>query len=371
VFVPSSPYNALPMLPPTVELQTTAVLKSCILARVAMAELRTAGELIPNQAVLINTIPLLESQASSEIENIVTTTDDLFRLAQLNDLGGDPAAKEALRYRQALNEGFRALEHRPLSTETAIQVCSRIKNIEMQVRRIPGTTLRNFADGEIVYTPPVGETLLQEKLSNWERFLHESPELDPLIRMAVAHYQFEAIHPFTDGNGRTGRILNLLMLVSDGLLREPVLYLSRYILANRAEYYRLLQRVTAERDWETWIIFVLTAVASTAQWTTQKIHAISALQREAIRFVQDETPRHYSRELVDALFVQPYCRIETLVRDGIGTRQTSALHLKRLVGIGMLREIRIGREKLFLHQRFLDLLLRDSNEVPPYAPTVA
>src|SRR6476659_6702148 len=227
------PYNEIPLLPPKVDLETKAILKQCIQARAALAELKGAAELIPNPSVLINTLPVLEAQASSEIENIVTTTDSLFQFRELH-AQADAATKEALRYSHALLEGYKAVQKRPLTTRTAEEICSRIKGVQMQVRRVPGTALANERTGEIVYTPPEGEDLLRSLLANWERFLHETTDLDPLIRMAVAHYQFEAIHPFTDGNGRTGRILNLLYLVEQKLLDIPVLYLSRYIIRNKA-----------------------------------------------------------------------------------------------------------------------------------------
>ncbi|MGH7179389.1 MAG: Fic family protein, partial [Tepidisphaeraceae bacterium] len=194
-FDPTQPYTALPPLPPTAEIESRAILKVCIEARAALAALKQAGGLIPNHAVLINTVPLMEAQASSEIENIVTTADTLFRQAQLDERTADPATKEALRYRTALREGIESLKRRPLSTATAVDVCSTLMGREMDVRKIPGTVLRNRATGEVTYTPPVGETVLREKLANWETFIHGQQAIDPLIRMAVAHYQFEAIHP--------------------------------------------------------------------------------------------------------------------------------------------------------------------------------
>ena len=228
------PYNALPPLPPGVELETRAVLKQCITARAALAELKQAAQLIPNQAVLINTLPLLESRASSEIENIVTTTDKLFQHLR-NEEHADPATKEALRYSRALLKGYGALNQYPLTTRTAEEICTHIKGVQMAVRRTPGTRLSNDATGEIIYTPPEGETVLRDMLANWERYLHNELSCDPLIRMAVGHYQFEAIHPFADGNGRTGRIINSLFLIEENLLTLPILYLSRYIIQNKAD----------------------------------------------------------------------------------------------------------------------------------------
>ena len=193
-----------------------------------------AGRLLPNQDVLINTIPLLEARASSEIENIVTTADQLFRYAQPGrETLADPATREALRYRTALRRGVESLKRRPLATATAVEVCRTLRGVKLDVRRVPGTALVNEGTGEVVYTPPEGEALLRTRLANWVRFLHDSEDVDPLIRMAVAHYQFEAIHPFSDGNGRTGRILNLLVLVEQELLDLPVLYLSRAIIRQR------------------------------------------------------------------------------------------------------------------------------------------
>lgn len=355
-FRPDRPYNDLPRLPPAADIESKPVLKACIEARAALAGLKAAGARIPNQAVLINTLPLLEARASSEIENIVTTSDALFRFAQLEAQSQDPATKEALRYRSALHLGYRSLESRPLCTATAVAVCSAIKDAQMDVRRVPGTALTNATTGEVVYTPPVGEALLRDCLADWERFVHERTEIDPVIRMAVAHYQFEAIHPFTDGNGRTGRILALLMLVESGLLELPVLYLSRFILRERAEYYRRLEAVTAEGDWETWITFMLIAVTETAGWTTERIEAIVALHARTVERVRSEAPRIYSRELVEALFVQPYCRIQNLVEAGVAKRQTASVYLKRLVELGVLEEVQAGREKLFVHTEFVRLL---------------
>ena len=360
VFDPSKPYNDLPLLPPRADLETRAVLKACIEARAALAELKQAGELIPNQAVLINSIPLLEAQASSEIENIVTTTDRLFQYADDRSGAADPATKEALRYRTALRQGFESLSQLPLTTRTAVKVCQTIKGMDIDIRNTPGTTLMNDATGERIYTPPEGEALIRDKLANWERFLHEANELDPLIRMAVGHYQFEAIHPFADGNGRTGRVLNLLYLVDQGLLDTPVLYLSRAIIANKADYYRLLLAVTRdenkEKAWEEWILYMLHAVAETARWTTGRIRAIRRLLQDIADKMRQEAPQTYSRELAELIFEQPYCRIGNLVDAGLAHRQTASTHLKKLCEIGILREEKSGREKLFINPHLLAVL---------------
>lgn len=368
-FDPKQPHNRLPLLPPAADIESKAILKICIEARAALEGLRQAGAQLPNQAVLINSIPLLEAQASSEIENIVTTSDALFRFAQIEDQTTDLATKEALRYRTALRHGFESLKHRPLATNTAIDICSHIKDVAMQIRRVPGTALGNAATGEVVYTPPEGEALLREKLANWERFIHEQEQIDPLIRMVVAHYQFEAIHPFTDGNGRTGRVLNLLILVQLGLLDLPVLYLSRSIIRSKADYYRLLLGVTKDGNWQEWITYMLRAVADTAIWTTNKIKAIQQQQAQATEYVRTNLPKIYSRELVEIIFTQPYCRIQNLVESGIAKRQTASVYLKALESIEVLKEVKVGREKLFIHPNFVRLLTSDDHPVPPYSGT--
>ena len=355
---PDRPYNELPPLPPAVDLETKAVLKQCITARAALAELKKVVEMIPNPAMLINTLPVLEARASSEIENIVTTADRLFRhLAAEGE--ADPATKEALRYRHALLEGFSDLRSHPLSTRTAETVCSRIKGITLGVRQIPGTALANAVSGEVIYTPPVTEDRIRTLLGNWERFLHLHEEIDPLVRMAAAHYQFEAIHPFTDGNGRTGRVLNSLFLVEQRLLPLPVLYMSRYIITNKADYYELLINVTRRGEWEPWVLFMLRGVEETSIWTTKKIAAIRELADHTAAFVREKRPKIYSRELVDVLFEQPYCRIANLVEAEIVGRQAASRYLKELSSIGVLVEQAVGREKLFTHPRLLALLTSD------------
>ena len=362
-FDPAKPYNALPALPPDVELESRAVLKACIAARAAVAELKAVGQMIPNQGVLINTIPLLEAQASSEIENIVTTTDQMFLFDGVSEGEADPATKEALRYRTALWEGYQALKTRPLSTNTAVQICRAIKGVDMDIRRTPGTTLSNDRTRQVIYTPPEGESLLREKLANWEQWMHGtlpgSAEVDPLVRMAAGHYQFEAIHPFTDGNGRTGRVINLLYLVEQGLLDVPVLYLSRHILRNKAEYYSGLQSITETGDWEPWLLYVLSGVAETARWTMHKILAVRGLLEETTERMRRDASQIYSRELAELVFVRPYCRITHVVEAGLAKRQTASVYLKQLAAIGILREHKVGREKLFLNPAFMDLLKRD------------
>jgi Fic family protein len=367
-FDASVPYNDLPDLPPPMDqVESTEILKRCIDARVALAELKQAAELIPNSTVLVNALPLLEARASSEIENIVTTTDKLFEFADIAEDRADPATKEALRYRTALYEGTKMVQRRMLTTDMAIQICSTVKGMELDIRSEPGTTLKNRMTGEVIYTPPVGQELLLAKLDNLARFMHESNDIDPLVRMAVQHYQFEAIHPFVDGNGRTGRILNILFLVQHGLLDSPILYLSRYIIQNKADYYRLLKKVTYEQDWTSWIRFILDGVEETCSWTTDKIKSIRELMEHTAEFVQRGLPKIYSWELVALLFKQPYCRINNLVDAGIAKRQTASVYLKQLCDIGILSEVKSGRETLFVHPKYIELLTGEENVWVYYA----
>ena len=366
VWQADKPWNQLPPLPPAAELETRAVLKQCITARAALAELKQAAELIPNQTMLINTLPLLEAKDSSEIENIVTTADQLFQYAQGGDNLANAATKEALRYRTALYLGYQSLAARPLCTATAVEVCRTIKAADIDIRRTPGTQLMNDRTGEIIYTPPEGEVCLRDLLANWERFLHNQTELDPLVRMAVGHYQFEAIHPFADGNGRTGRVLNILFLIQAELLTLPILYLSRHIIAHKANYYRLLLDTTRTGNLEPWIIFMLQAVEQTAKWTTAKIAAIRTLAEHTTAHVRERLPKIYTRELVDVVFEQPYCRIGNLVEKKIAQRQSASRYLKELTAIGVLREVQAGKEKLFIHPKLMQLLADDRNAFTPY-----
>ncbi|MFZ1874883.1 MAG: Fic family protein [Chania sp.] len=349
---PETPYNELPILPPDLErIETRSVLKACISARAAIAELKTAGELIPDQGLLINILPMLEAKDSSRIENIVTTSDQLFKYADRAD-GADPATKEALRYRTALYDGYTHLEDYPLCTNTAVAICTKLRAVQTDIRKTPGTVLRD-QNNNVVYTPPVGEDSIRNLLANWERFIHGDDDLDPLVKMAIAHYQFECIHPFPDGNGRTGRILNILYLIQSKLLSLPILYLSRFILERRDDYYRLLRRVTEDGDWESWILFILEAVESTSRWTTDKIAVVRALMTETTEYVREKLPKIYTHELVQALFAQPYCRIDNLVERGVAKRQTASMYLKQLVEIGVLEEMSAGREKLYINTRLL------------------
>ncbi len=358
-FDPSTPYNSLPPLPPLADVETKAILKRCVEARASLAGLKQAGELIPNQAMLINIIPLLEAQGSSEIENIVTTTDKLFQYAY-DDNVADHATKEALRYRTALYDGIMAIKERPLTAQTALQICQTIKGTTLDIRHNKGTILQNNL-GQTIYTPPDDPNVIKSLLANWEQFLHADDDLDPLVKMAIAHYQFEAIHPFFDGNGRTGRVINILYLIDKGLLELPILYLSRYIINNKAGYYNGLLGVTTNNDWQTWLSYMLTAIKETSDWTTAKILAIKELHQNITQFIKTHAHKIYSRELVDVIFEMPYCRINNLVDKGIAKRQTASTYLGKLVEIGVLQEVQTGKEKLFINPKLMALLQNTDN----------
>jgi Fic family protein len=356
-FDPRQPYNDLPLLPPKVELETKSVLKRCVAANRALAELKGAGDLIPNQTMLINAIPLQEAKLSSEIENIVTTQDALFQAALDESRVTDPATKEVLRYRAALRRGFETVRDRPLDLGLLEELCGILRSEKARFRSEDGVYIGNPAAKTITYTPPKGAAVMREKLRNLEKFLLAEDDLDPLVRMAVAHYQFEAIHPFTDGNGRTGRILNILVLIHAGLLRIPVLYLSRHLIQHKADYYRLLRGVTEGAAWEPWVLFMLAAVEATATWTTGRILAIRDLFDQTLARCRAKLPaKVYSKELVELVFTQPYCKIQFLVEAGLAERKTASEYLQELEKLGILKGEKHGREILYKHPALLKAL---------------
>lgn len=358
-FERQTPYNDLPPLPPLgVDLETRAILRQAIAANRALAELKGAGELLPNQAVLVRVIGLQEAKLSSEIENIVTTNDELYRAFSDENAQYDPQTKEVLYYNAALWHGYNRLqEGQLLTTRLFEEVVALIKQSPVGVRRGTGTVIANQRK-EVIYTPPSGETVIRDRLSELEQFLHAEDDLDPLIKMAVAHYQFEAIHPFADGNGRSGRILNILYLIEAGLLQTPVLYLSRYIIQHKSDYYAGLRRVTEEADWENWVLFMLRAVEETARDTQGRIQDIRTLMQETADTVRDQAPKIYSKDLIEVLFAQPYCKIRFLEEAGIAKRQTASKYLQELAEIGILRRVDAGRDAYFLNTAFLELLSR-------------
>ncbi|MCP4367276.1 MAG: Fic family protein [Deltaproteobacteria bacterium] len=357
-FDPQKPYNDLPLLPPKQDIETRNILRKTITTGRALAELKGLGETIPNQSMLVNSVILQEAKASSEIENIITTDDALFRAFTAKTSSVDPSTKEVLRYREALWEGYNELKHRPiLTTNLFVKLVQRIKENQAGIRQTPGTTISNADTGEILFTPPEGEAVIRNKLKNLEDYIHGEDDIDPLIKLALIHYQFESIHPFSDGNGRTGRILNILYLVFQGLLDLPVLYLSKFVIDQKNEYYRLLRKVTEKCEWEPWILFMLDAVEETATFTRKQILDIRDLMAETMEMTKDTLPRRvYSKELIELIFKQPYTKGQLLVDAGIAKRQTAAEYLKELEKIGVLKAHKIGRETLYLNGKLYDLL---------------
>ena len=357
-FFSDKPYNDLPMLPPKVEIETKATLKKVISAGRALAELKGLGGTIPNQTILVNSIILQEAKASSEIENIVTTHDALFQAFSAKTSQIDPATKEVLRYREALWEGYSSLKDRPLlTTNLFIKIVQTIRANKAGIRNTPGTKVANEATGDVVFTPPEGEGVIRNKLKNLEDYIHAEDEVDPLIKLALIHYQFKAIHPFTDGNGRTGRILNILYLTQNHLLDLPVLYLSKYIIEQKSDYYRLLRDVTEHQVWEPWILYMLDAVEQTALYTRDKILAIRTLLIKTLEFTREELPsRVYSKDLIELLFHRPYTKAQFLVDAGIAERKTAANYLKELEGIGILQNYKVGKEKLYMNKELFEAL---------------
>jgi Fic family protein len=352
------PFNDLPSLPPRQELESKAVLKMTIAARAALADLKGAARQLPNQGVLIQALGLQEAKLSSEIENIVTTDDALFRGFANDGEGADAPTKEVLHYQAAVWAGFQWVkDEMPLTTRLFETLYRVVKKADDGVRRTPGTRLTNPL-GETIYTPPEGETVLRDKLANLERFINEPSELDPLVRLAVMHYQFEAIHPFPDGNGRVGRILNILLLLSEKLLDVPILYLSRYIMENKGDYYRGLVGVTERGEWEPWVLFMLRAVESTARLTCARIVAIEALMDEAALRAATVLPKVQVAGILEVVFRHPYCKVRFLEEAGLGSRPTCTKYLRALVGAGLLREQAVWRENYFVNDAFFDILSR-------------
>jgi Fic family protein len=359
-FDPRKPYNDLPPLPPKADIETKAVLKKAITAGRALAELKGLGATIPNQSVLVNSLTLQEAKSSSEIENIVTTNDSLFRAFTADTGKIDPATKEVLRYREALWEGFNGLRERPvLTTNLCINLVRTIKKNQAGIRNISGTVISNAVTGDVIYTPPEGDVVIRDKLKNLEDYIHAEDKVDPLVKLALIHYQFESIHPFLDGNGRTGRIINILFLIFKNLLELPVLYLSKYIIENKNDYYRLMRGVTERQEWELWILYMLDAVEHTALYTQNNIIGIRDLMEETRLITKNNLPgRMYSKELIELLFRQPYCKIAFLVNEGIASRNIASSYLNELTKIKILKKEKVGNEFVYLNVPLYELLTK-------------
>ncbi len=353
-FQADQPFNDLPLLPPAKEVwETLPVYKVLAEARAAMAELKGRMPIIPNPLMLINTLVLQEAKESSSIENIFTSSDKLYKAFASTTTEPDPQTKEVLRYRTALYEAWLSQQKSGIELSLLENIYRKIKDKEDGIREQPVYIGNRY---QVVYTPPCCYGVLTEKLSNWLNFFQADDGIDPLIKMSILHYQFEAIHPFTDGNGRTGRVLNVLYLTQVGIIDQPVLYLSQYINAFKSDYYRLLRGVTENGEWEAWLVYMLTAVKATAVETLNLINQIHELLQATVEKVRTEAEDIYSRELVDTIFMQPYCKISFLVDGGIASRNTASKYLNRLVELGILELEKMGNESLYLNKQLYELL---------------
>lgn len=356
-------------IPPLSELDpsrfdTSAILRRLSAASRNLAELKGVAASIPNQNILINTLTLQEAKDSSAIENIVTTHDELYRDDDDGSAGGSTATKDVLRYRQALRTGFGQVRtHGLLTLNTMLAIQAELESNRAGMRKVPGTALKDGA-GRIVYTPPQDAREIVALMGDLERFMHDEPpfDVDPLIKMALVHHQFESIHPFYDGNGRTGRIINVLYLVKEGLLDIPVLYLSRHIVRTKPDYYRLLQAVREEDAWEEWVLYMLEAVETTARQTIQTVTAIRKLLLDAKQEIRGSY-RFYSQDLINNLFSHPYTKIEFIQRDlGVG-RITATKYLDALVAGGFLEKRKIGRSNYYVNKPLFELLTQAEQPV--------
>ena len=357
---------SIPSLPLPYDLETKEVLKQLNRANRKLAELKGVAQTIPNERILISSLTLQEAKDSSEVENIVTTQDDLYRA------GLDPshqfinaATKEVLFYREAINEGFRMVRNKDILTLNDIKHVQEIlEQNTAGFRTTPGTQLKRENDGAIIYTPPQDGMAIVRYMSNLEQFINDDhlSQLDPLIKMAIIHHQFESIHPFYDGNGRTGRIINILYLVITGLLDLPILYLSRYITHNKGEYYRLIQAIRDKNtdnaaEWEAWILFMLKGVEVTAEDTISLVKNIGRLMAEYKNVIRPDFGSKYNHELLNGLFYHPYTKIDHVVANMQVSRQTASKYLDRIVALGLLKKEKMGKENYYINTRLMNLFI--------------
>lgn len=347
-FKPDQPYNHLPLLLPKADIETKKILKKTVSANRALAELKGAANSIPNPEILITSITLQEAKSSSAIEDVITTNDRLFKAFAAQSQKFDTATKEVLRYREALWEGFNELRNKEiLTTNLFIKIYQKIKETDADIRKTPGTKLAD-GNGKIIYTPPEGEQLIRKLLHNLEQFIHDdTSEIDPLIKSAIIHYQFESIHPFTDGNGRTGRIILILYLVLQKYLTLPILYLSQYIIDNKIQYYKLLKNVTENNDWESWIFYILDGIESTSKYTTTIIEQIFNSLHKTNNIIKKESQIRIPKEVIELIYEQPYCKSEFIVNKDIAQRKAAERYLKELERLEILKSEKIGKEVIY------------------------
>ena len=354
------------------------MLKQLAKANRALAELKGVALTIPNENILISSLTLQEAKDSSEIENIITTEDDLYKAdLSIKDFSVSPATKEVQNYREAIFHGFKLVrEHKLLTNNYIIEIQNILKHTDAGFRTTPGTCLKRD-DGVVIYEPPQNPQEIIEYMTNLERYINDSSlsDLDPLIKMAIIHHQFESIHPFTDGNGRTGRIINILYLVINDLLDLPILYLSRFITHNKGEYYRLLQAVRDKNtdnanEWKEWIVFILRGIEETARQTTSMVREISVMMSEYKAILRPLFGSAYKHELINNLFFHPYTKIEFVCNDMQVQRKTGAKYLEMIVGTGLLSKVKIGRENFYINNRLYQLFLNQSDKKNEDIPRV-
>ena len=350
-------FNLTP-LPVNVDLETKAVLKKSALAHRFLAELKGMAASIPNESILISTLTLQEAKDSSEVENIITTHDELYKSTLFSDFIKSPAAKEVHNYASALQKGFALVrDNRLLTINQILEIHQELEQNDAGIRRLPGTELKNERTGATVYTPPQDYDTIVRLLTNLEQFINDDNlvDLDPLVKMAVIHYQFESIHPFYDGNGRTGRIINILYLVAKDLLDIPILYLSRYIIRNKTEYYRLLQEVRNSGAWEEWLLYMLHGVETTARQTIWIIRTMKDIMMNYKHRIREELPKIYSQDLLNNLFRHPYTKIGYLQNDLQVSRITATKYLTQLTERGFLTKAKIGRYNYYINEPLMNL----------------
>ncbi len=355
---PEKPYNQLPDLPlARNQVETVKVLRQLVKSAVALAELKGLSNTLPNPAILLNAVILKEARASSEIENVITTQDKLYQALSAKGWEPDAATKEVLRYREATLYGVKFIQQKGfISTNTIVAIQKILEENNAGIRKLPGTALRNAANNRVIYTPPDEYDTILRLMRNLENYLNEQDEISPLIKMAIQHYQFESIHPFYDGNGRTGRIINILYLILHTLLEGPVLYLSEYIIDTKPEYYRLLQEVRTKNKWEDWILYILRGVESTSIETSVRIKAIQKLFLDTQEKIRKGAPGAYDKELIEILFEHPYCKTEIITNRLKVSRITASKYLRQLEEIGVLKSKKVWKETLYVNTRLFELL---------------
>ena len=356
-----APYK-LPELPPLIEkVETIEILRSVNKAALAIAELKGIAQTIPNQEMLVNAVVLQEAKDSSEIENIITSTDELYEAITSNKSQLKPEIKEVVNYRRSIFIGYELIKKQGfLRVNDIIKIQQDLIDNNAGIRSTPGTVLKNDRTGEVVYTPPQNKTDIEDLLTNFiDHYNERETKLSPLINLAILHYQFESIHPFYDGNGRTGRILNILYLILNNLLEIPILYLSSYIIKNKGEYYKLLNAVNKNQEWENWIVYILKAVEVTSKQTIAQIRSIRKLLNLTIEEVKNNAPKIYSKELVENIFEQPYTKIEYITKKLGVERKAASRYLKKLKEIGILESKKVGKEIIYINKDLITLLKKN------------